>query len=375
MDSFKQKLQETKWLSWAIKPEELKKSKQFFDKLDEDHDGYISGSQAKKIFAKTNLPNDVLGKIWTLSDVDKDNRLNWKEYALALFLIGAKLKGETLPNNLPENLYDSVFNEHSSPRAPKNVHPSGVQSQRLSSPPYQRNAEDQWKVTSAVVYPTSPPPPPPPSVNDDDIQPTYRTAPQVLNDKRKSSPPTNYGSMPNAVPEPLVNPYASPVRVEDFTYGSVIPLTQAQLTTFNQANQTQNQTLNQPPVPSRDPSQLQKEENILNNPHINSSKEIVLLAISEDARGDHAKAILLYQQAIEGFEKGLKELVVPLNKQIVKREIDKYTIRVEQLYLKLGIGQPPQPVWTEHKTPEGKLYYYNASTGLTQWQRPQNFPY
>lgn len=45
---------------------------------------------------KSKLPNNVLGKIWKLSDVDKDGMLDADEFALAMHLINIKLDGESL---------------------------------------------------------------------------------------------------------------------------------------------------------------------------------------------------------------------------------------------------------------------------------------
>ena len=43
---------------------------------------------------KSKLPNNVLGKVWKLSDVDKDGLLDSDEFALAMHLINIKLDGE-----------------------------------------------------------------------------------------------------------------------------------------------------------------------------------------------------------------------------------------------------------------------------------------
>lgn len=32
-------------------------------------------------------------------------------------------------------------------------------------------------------------------------------------------------------------------------------------------------------------------------------------------------------------------------------------------------GQPA--TWQEHRTPDGRSYYYNASTKVTQWTKPE----
>ena len=43
---------------------------------------------------KSKLPNNVLGKIWKLADVDKDGMLDADEFALAMHLMNIKLDGE-----------------------------------------------------------------------------------------------------------------------------------------------------------------------------------------------------------------------------------------------------------------------------------------
>lgn len=34
-------------------------------------------------------------------------------------------------------------------------------------------------------------------------------------------------------------------------------------------------------------------------------------------------------------------------------------------------SQPPS-VWQEHHTPDGKAYYYNNATKVTQWTKPED---
>ena len=53
---------------------------------------------------KSKLPNNVLGKIWKLADVDKDGMLDSDEFALAMHLINVKLDGFDLPDDLPGHL-------------------------------------------------------------------------------------------------------------------------------------------------------------------------------------------------------------------------------------------------------------------------------
>jgi EH domain-containing protein 1 len=87
---------------WIVERERNK----FDDQFEElsPIDGKISGRIAKAHMLKSKLPNSVLGKIWNLSDVDKDGQLDSDEFALANYLINLKLEGHELPNELPRHL-------------------------------------------------------------------------------------------------------------------------------------------------------------------------------------------------------------------------------------------------------------------------------
>ena len=61
-------------------------------------------SAAKAEMIKSKLPNNVLGKVWKLSDVDKDGMLDSDEFALAMHLISIKMDGHDLPGELPTHL-------------------------------------------------------------------------------------------------------------------------------------------------------------------------------------------------------------------------------------------------------------------------------
>ena len=67
-------------------------------------DGKLPGSAVKKEMVKSKLPNNVLGKIWKLSDVDCDGFLDADEFALAMHLMNIKQDGHDLPQELPKHL-------------------------------------------------------------------------------------------------------------------------------------------------------------------------------------------------------------------------------------------------------------------------------
>ena len=67
-------------------------------------DGKLPGSAVKQELVKSKLPNNILGKIWKLSDVDVDGHLDADEFALAMHLMNIKLGGNDLPSELPKHL-------------------------------------------------------------------------------------------------------------------------------------------------------------------------------------------------------------------------------------------------------------------------------
>lgn len=89
-------------VDWVVNKDRFKYD-QAFDKLN-PVDGKISGAAAKQEMIKSKLPNNVLGKIWKLSDVDKDGMLDSDEFALAMHLMNVKLDGFDLPAELPDHL-------------------------------------------------------------------------------------------------------------------------------------------------------------------------------------------------------------------------------------------------------------------------------
>ncbi|KAG4302442.1 hypothetical protein PCK1_001278 [Pneumocystis canis] len=70
--------------------------------------GFIKGSRAKSIFVRTCLPNEILGQIWNLVDVQQRGALNITEFTVAMHLIHSLINGslKTLPSILPPGIFN-----------------------------------------------------------------------------------------------------------------------------------------------------------------------------------------------------------------------------------------------------------------------------
>eukprot|EP00469_Lotharella_globosa_P001646 CAMPEP_0167795250 /NCGR_PEP_ID=MMETSP0111_2-20121227/14325_1 /TAXON_ID=91324 /ORGANISM="Lotharella globosa, Strain CCCM811" /LENGTH=575 /DNA_ID=CAMNT_0007688885 /DNA_START=83 /DNA_END=1807 /DNA_ORIENTATION=- len=73
----------------------------FFTGADLDRDGYVSGKEANHFFKMSKLPSTVLRDIWILADVDKNNKLDKEEFAIAMHLVMKVRNGVPLPRVLP----------------------------------------------------------------------------------------------------------------------------------------------------------------------------------------------------------------------------------------------------------------------------------
>ncbi|KAK2848188.1 hypothetical protein Q7C36_009870 [Tachysurus vachellii] len=87
---------------WIVTKDKPKYDEIFYNLA--PNEGKLSGTKAKDWMVSTRLPNSVLGRIWKLSDVDRDGMLDDEEFALASHLIEVKLEGHGLPPELPARL-------------------------------------------------------------------------------------------------------------------------------------------------------------------------------------------------------------------------------------------------------------------------------
>lgn len=85
--------------------------------------GILPGEQAKQIFERAGLPNETLGRIWTLADTEQRGALQVTEFVIAMHLL-ASFKAGTLrglPNTLPVGLYEAAARRPPSRQPSSNV--------------------------------------------------------------------------------------------------------------------------------------------------------------------------------------------------------------------------------------------------------------
>ncbi|XP_035379221.1 epidermal growth factor receptor substrate 15-like 1 isoform X2 [Electrophorus electricus] len=88
---------------WAVRPEEKSKFDCIFESLTPVN-GLLSGEKVKPVLMNSKLPVDVLGKVWDLSDIDKDGHLDKDEFAVAMHLVYRALEKEPVPSVLASSL-------------------------------------------------------------------------------------------------------------------------------------------------------------------------------------------------------------------------------------------------------------------------------
>ncbi|XP_013413935.1 intersectin-1 [Lingula anatina] len=88
---------------WRITVEDRSKHDAQFFQL-KPVSGFITGHQARGFFIQSGLPQQVLGQIWALADMNNDGKMDRKEFSIAMHLIKNKLKGLELPKVLPASL-------------------------------------------------------------------------------------------------------------------------------------------------------------------------------------------------------------------------------------------------------------------------------
>ncbi|XP_062855075.1 epidermal growth factor receptor substrate 15 isoform X2 [Trichomycterus rosablanca] len=88
---------------WIVKADEKLKFDVIFESLS-PVGGMLTGDKVKPVLLNSKLPVDVLGRVWELSDIDRDGMLDKDEFAVAMYLVYRALENEPVPMVLPPPL-------------------------------------------------------------------------------------------------------------------------------------------------------------------------------------------------------------------------------------------------------------------------------
>ena len=61
---------------WAISKVEQAQYSPIFTKMDNDIDGLVTGADVRDFFIRSNLPQNILARIWDLVDIQRTGSLN-----------------------------------------------------------------------------------------------------------------------------------------------------------------------------------------------------------------------------------------------------------------------------------------------------------
>ena len=129
----------------------------------------VTGDVAKQIFERAQLPNEVLGRIWTLADTEQKGQLGLTDFIVAMHLLASYRNGSlrALPQTLPAGLYEAAARRgiarqttgsrnEGPPPIPRQFSGSNFPrtSSPLAGPPSARNPSvdlsrgDEWAISS-----------------------------------------------------------------------------------------------------------------------------------------------------------------------------------------------------------------------------------
>ncbi|XP_072245665.1 epidermal growth factor receptor substrate 15 isoform X1 [Leuresthes tenuis] len=140
-------------IPWAVKPEERMKFDSIFDSLG-PVGGMLSGEKVKPVLLNSKLPVDILGRVWELSDLDRDGMLDKDEFSVAMYLVYRALEGEPVPMSLPPPLVPP--SKRKKPAVPP-VMPL------LPSPPSVKDSRPSHAGSKTLPHPPKPAPTPVPT--------------------------------------------------------------------------------------------------------------------------------------------------------------------------------------------------------------------
>ncbi|XP_034557970.1 epidermal growth factor receptor substrate 15 [Notolabrus celidotus] len=140
-------------IPWVVKPEEKIKFDSIFESLG-PAGGMLTGDKVKPVLLNSKLPVDILGRVWELSDIDRDGMLDKDEFSVAMYLVYRALEGEPVPMSLPPPLVPP--SKRKKPSVPP-VMPL------LPSPPSVKDSRSSHAGSKTMPHPPKPAPAPAPT--------------------------------------------------------------------------------------------------------------------------------------------------------------------------------------------------------------------
>ncbi|XP_074525208.1 uncharacterized protein eps15 isoform X2 [Halichoeres trimaculatus] len=140
-------------IPWVVKPEEKMKFDSIFESLN-PAGGMLTGDKVKPVLLNSKLPVDILGRVWELSDLDRDGMLDKDEFSVAMYLVYRALEGEPVPMSLPPPLVPP--SKRKKPSVPP-VMPL------LPSPPSVKDSRSSHSGSKTMPHPPKPTPAPAPT--------------------------------------------------------------------------------------------------------------------------------------------------------------------------------------------------------------------
>ncbi|KAI1842870.1 hypothetical protein JX265_011998 [Neoarthrinium moseri] len=131
-----------------LTPEKVSQYAGLFERQNLQGGNMLPGDQAKNIFEKSGLPNEILGRIWQLADTEQRGALVQTEFVIAMHLLTSLKTGQLrgLPNVLPAALYEAATRRGPAPRqSPTTTGP------QLSAIPRQLSGQAQMRQGSPLA--------------------------------------------------------------------------------------------------------------------------------------------------------------------------------------------------------------------------------
>ncbi|CAI5448445.1 unnamed protein product [Caenorhabditis angaria] len=150
---------------WEVSETEYQKNVQLFNQLSGGQP-YMDANTARNALMRSNLPPQILAQIWALSDLDKDGRLDIREYSIAMRLAFNCIAGMPLPPQLPPSLLivpsrSVPFQAQTLPRPPPpSQHQQWISNSRQGSIDQgtpERRMSQSYQQPFGASYPTAPP--------------------------------------------------------------------------------------------------------------------------------------------------------------------------------------------------------------------------